>query len=332
MKKPLLLSSLVGLIAGFGLALPANPIRFQTPLAAINDPVQTIPEPDTPTQTTVELLNAGAEPRRPIQFSIPANLKQTTILTMSTDMAISLDGRVMPRIKLPVVAMTLDVEGAPIEESGDTAVEFVYSAVDFVVDEATSPIILGMLRSQLESLVGFGGSYVISNQGVLLESQLDLGGNLNSSIEPLIQQMLNAFIQSSTLPLPEAALGPGAQWRAANREIATGIIPIQGVQTYELVDFQENTVTLNFVTDFQSTPQTGEDILPEMLSELANMSVKSLNVQGDGSLTLALDQVMPIHSTLSIVSDGLYGVVMPDDREEVPMTIQSQMDLKIESQ
>lgn len=157
MKKPLLLSSLVGLIAGFGLALPANPIRFQTPLAAINNPVQTIPEPDTPTQNTVELLNAGA-------------------------------------------------------------------------------------------------------------------------------------------------------------------------------DFQDNTVTLNFVTDFQSTPQTGEDILPEMLSELANMSVKSLNVQGDGSLTLALDQVMPIHSTLSIVSDGLYGVVMPDDREEVPMTIQSQIDLKIESQ
>lgn len=328
MKKALFVGCLVFLIAGCGEKPRSTAVNPESPSETAQlskESAESAPS-SSDAQNQIELLNAGAEPRQQLRFTPPANAKQTAQLTMAMDMEMTVGGQTQRKLKSPPIQLTMESQVTKVDANGDAHVNFSYSDANVVANGNIPPEVADAMRSQLQKLVGVGGSMVVDTQGNTKQVDLNLPDTLDPNTKQMVAQMAGSLKQISS-PVPVEAVGVGAKWQVPTSVMTNGMT-VNQTATYELVDLKDNVATMQVSIKQQADAQK---IAPPGLPADASMDLKSLDTQGNGKVTRALNQIMPISSTVAVRSNTEMSVKEPGSQKETTMGMNTAMELTLES-
>ncbi len=326
MKKALFVGCLVFLIAGCGEKPRSTSASTESPSGGGQLSKESAKTPST-ANNKVELISAGSEPKQQLRFSPSANAKQTLQMTMNMNMEMTVAGQTQPATATPPIKTTMEAKVTKVDANGDVHADFSYVDADIVVGANTPPQMVNAMRSQIKKLVGVGGSMIFDNQGNAKQAKLNLSEGLDPNIKQIAEQMVNSSQQVSS-PVPAEAVGVGAKWRVPH-SVTTNGMALNSTTTYELVGLQNNVATLQMSVEQQAGSQK---INPAGLPAGASVDLKSLNSQGKGKITRALNQIMPTSSNISVNSNMEMNVKEAGSQKETPMGMKSAIELTLKSQ
>jgi hypothetical protein len=324
MKKVLWIGTALLLSGGCGVmtVIAQQPATAQ-PVAAPNPTATPKPAPSRP---IVELLSVGAEPRQILRYKPAVKSKQTAIMTMNMQMAMSIAGETVPIGNLPGTAITFETLVDRVDPNGDIHYQFRYTNVDLVGSSQLPPAQRAQLLTQIQKLKGVRGTVVVDDRGQTKFGKFDLPPDLDIADKKMLKQISNSVEQLSS-PLPEPALGVGAKWRVLSTPKLNGM-QIQQVTTFDLVSVQAGRMTLNVVQEQQAAPQ---QVSATQLPKGKMLNLKSLTGKGQGQLFVKLDRIVPITSNLSAQMQSEMEAPEPSGKP-MTMTIDMKMLLNLKSQ
>lgn len=248
------------------------------------------------THTTVELVLPGSEPLEKLRYKFNGQAKENLIMEMGMAMAMEMGGMKQPETQLPTTRMTMAVNGNGLTKDGDLSYSFELTKVDILPKPGVNPMLLNTMKEPMNRLVGMSGSAVITPRGFTR----DISVKLPPTAGPELQQQLGSMKQSlnqMATPLPEEAVGIGAKWKVS-MPITMPELKINQTATYTLKKIDGDTVTFG-VEITQSAPRQKMNI-PMAGAEVI---MESMNSTGSGSMSLELDKIVPVDSSLSLKSE-----------------------------
>jgi hypothetical protein len=283
---------------------------------------------DAPTpQQQFSLLNPGVEPRQPLRFAPQAHERQTTTMTLQTNVSMAAGGQVLPSMDAPVTTMTYESSITQVDDNGDIHYQMYCTGVDVGESPNTPPELRQVFEAQLKNLVGSGGTFVIDSRGSVKESNFGLSENADAMMQQLFDQVSQSIEQLST-PFPEEAVGLGSQWQIAHTLNVNGIELTQKT-TYELVSWQDQVATLNVRVEQQAPSQT---IAPPGLPPDATVTLNFMQSQGEGQVMIRLDRLMPQSGTMSMQSAADMNIFQEGMPQAMPMTSTTTIQMEWRSQ
>lgn len=178
---------------------------------------------------TTELLDPGAEPRRPLRFAFPAG---EVVVHISMDLSVlqDVDGSVSG-VDPPAVVQVVRLATTP-REGGDAAVTVTVEDVRLgggATDEQRAA-----LGDELAALVGLTGTGVIDDRGRVTDFSYASDGAPGGDLAPIVDGFGDQ-LQALVAPLPEEPVGVGARWRSTtSADVGGAAMPVSTV--YELTD------------------------------------------------------------------------------------------------
>ncbi len=243
-------------------------------------------------KSAVKLLDAGSEPRTVLRLHPSAGDKQTLSMTMKMAMDMSMAGKATPSVDIPAIVMTMLVEVKNIATNGDISYEITYDDATVAEDTNTPPVVAAALKTSLASIRGMSGTGRLSSQGIPLAMQMKMPPAADPQMVQVMNQMKDSF-SSSTLPLPEQAVGPGAKWEYQTRLKSQGMSIDQTI-TSELVSVDGDHVTLNnTITQSAANQKIQNPAMPGLKIDLARMTGNAT-----GKSVLDLSRLLPASATL----------------------------------
>lgn len=331
MKKPLFLSSLVFLIAGWGTTPPPTPLKAETPFVVAQlspDSTDNVAE----VQEAVELLDPGIQPRRQLRFTPAANTRQTTVLTMNMNMRGTVNGQVMPVMDFPAIEITMEAEVPKVDANGDSYINLSYSNIDLASGTTAPPEVVNAMRSQFKKIMEMKISYVIDNQGKTKDMNVVLPEDIDPNLQQFMEQLLKSLEQISVSPFPEEPVGIGAQWLVSSSIPHAGL-PLNEVRVlYQLVNFQDDAIVLNVSLQQEPDPQSSGPLnLPGLPPDI-DFNIQSFGIQSSGTMTMRLDQIMPLSGIMSTLATMEFTIKDPNSEQEMRMNTISSVEMTMESQ
>jgi hypothetical protein len=180
---------------------------------------------------TIELVDAGSEPRRQLLLDVEQGQVETTSMTMRQRQSF---GDARP-VETPPVTLTYRTEVSAVTEDRIDA-EVVYDETT-VEGAGADPELVEQLESALAPLTGMTGSIALSPSGEGIEQSFALPEDAPEVMKSFVTQFAD---QSTALmvPFPEEEVGPGATWTA------TTALELNGIEIEQTVDY-----TLEALTD-----------------------------------------------------------------------------------
>jgi len=244
-------------------------------------------------KSPVKLLDAGSEPRTVLRLHPTVGDKQSISMTMKIGMDMSVAGNTVPAMDLPAIVMNLDVAVKDISAEGTIAYTILFNAATIAADANTQPAIATAMKASLDGFSGMTGTGEMSDRGVVKNVDLKLPANAAPQLAQAIGQMKDSFSSSST-PLPEEAVGPGAKWEYKTRIKSQGMNIDQTI-AFELVSVEGDHVNLrSTLTQSALNQKISNPAMPTMKMDLTKMSGN-----GGGTSTLDLGKLMPVSGTLA---------------------------------
>ena len=320
MKKSFFVGSLLLLTAGLGL----KPIATQT--IAKQVVTQTKPSIAPASQPKVELLSAGAQPRQALRFKPAVNTIETTTITLNTAMEMSIPGMTTPSLtKLPSTLMKMETVVTQVDPNGDIHYKFRYTDADMTSDASIPAGVLNTARAQVKKMVGLSGVFVMDDRGNTKSTSLSIPKGVDAATRQMLEQSFQSLEQLSA-PLPEAAVGVGAQWKTLLPAKIYGMT-INQTGTYELVSLKDGVATLKVGIKQQAQDQ--KLAIPRM-PKGANVTLKSLNTTGQGEIKVRLDRLLPSVATLSMTSAAQMQTASPGT-SGMTIATKTQMEMRLQS-
>ncbi len=323
MKKSVWVGSLL-LMLSAGLSL--KPIVAP----AIAKQVVTQPTPSTApaSHSKVELVTPGAQPRQVLRFKPAVNTIETTTITLNTAMELSVSG--LPNgpksTNLPSTLIKMETVVTQIDPNGDVHYKFRYTDADMKGDASIPPGVVNTARTQIKKIVGLSGSLVMDDRGNTKKTTLSIPKGVDAMTRQMLEQSFRSLEQLSA-PLPEGAIGVGAQWRALVPVKIYGIM-LNQTETYELVSLKDGIATLKVGVEQQA--QSQKLTFPGM-PKGATATLKSLNTTGQGEIKVRFDRLLPPIATLSMTSAAEMQTTNPRTSELVTIATKTQLDMKLQS-
>jgi hypothetical protein len=284
---------------------------------------------DRPTDTNrFQLLDRGIEPRQELSFSPAENSKEILSVVTNMDMNMSIAGRMIPAMDMPGMMMKMETVVDRVEDNGDIHLSFVYTESD-VMDAANSPpMMVEAIRSELQKIVGMTGTMLVNKHGATKLANFDLPGNIDPNTQQLFDRTMSSIEEIST-PLPSEAIGVGARWQIVNSPAVNGM-KLEQIATYEIVELQDNQITLDIAVTQNADPQTPQ--LPGMPPD-AKIDLKSYTGNGRGRVILQLDKMMPVRGSIAIDSNTQMeiGSKSSNSVEAMPVEMDMTMQMDMES-
>lgn len=241
------------------------------------------------------VLNAGSEPRQLLRMTPTVGAEQRTIMDMTTEVAIAIDGLSQPSFTAPGTRLVMDSVITDIDDEGLITLEFAYADVQMIGDPGLPPQVMDLMRSQISSMIGTTGTIVVNDQGGTESFTLVAPANAEPTIRASMEQMAQSFQQISS-PFPTEAVGVGAIWQVPQEIVLNGSA-INSLATFELVEIAGDRVELAV-----NVEQTGSvsisDLFP--IPDSVSVSDQSLTSTGEGRTFIDLNQMMPLGSNLTI--------------------------------
>lgn len=319
MKKAVIVSILVGGIWG-NISAPV----VQPAIAQSLPIVQ--PSPAPANTSKIELLDAGAEPRRELKFRPVVNSKQTVTMTMGMSMEMSIGETPLPKTPIPNMVLKIDAIVRQVDPSGDIHCSFAYSDARAIASRDTQPEVLAAMQKSLKSMVGIKLDLVIDSSGKLKRKNLILPKNIDPTIKQALSQFDRAMEQLST-QLPVEQVGLGAKWRVNNSLQVAGIQFNQS-STNEIVEMNQTGMTVKTTVTQSAPPQ---DVpMPEAGKEVKGKII-SLISSGEGSYVMLFDSLLPVAGKSLTNTDSKTSVQMSASEPITNMSSKISIDLNISS-
>ena len=241
---------------------------------------------------TVELLEAGAEPRAELRFDLEAGQTFRTTMTMDMAMEMSIDGQSVPTPTLPAMEVLIDGRIEEVDD-GTATYTFTYGEIGTVAGADVDPAVAKQYETALQSMQGLTGTGSIDTRGNVGESTLDTSKvtdpNLKATLDSVTSQ-----ISSMTVPFPKGAVGIGARWRAVRRTVINGITT-DATTTYVLESRDGARYALDIVQEV--TAPAGPVDIPGLGA--ARAEVVDYQMENTGEVEGDVTAMLPTSSTIS---------------------------------
>ncbi len=317
MNKVLILSALIGGMWGNISAAPIQAIPANSPSAAPQTVVNT-------SSSKINLLDAGAEPRRELRFRPAVNSKQTMTMTMGMSMDMSMGEMTMPKMTLPKVVLKVDLNVTSVDPSGDIHYTFAYTDIQAIAAEDTPPEALAAMQKGFKSLVGYQGDIIVSDMGGVKSKKLMIPKNVDPMLKQTLEQLSKSMEQVST-PLPSQMLGVGAKWQVTN-SLKVSNIRMNQSSTYEVLKMDDRGITIQ-AKIIQSAPSQNFKI-PGM-DKKTKAKIKSIASTGEGRYVLQFDSMLPIEGKMLLNSDTSMSVQASPKEKPMDISTKLEMDLTL---
>lgn len=321
MKKSFFIGSLLLLTAGLGL----KPIASQTFAKQVVTQKQPLSAPVS--QPKVKLLSAGVQPRQTLRFKPAVNTIETTTITLSTAVEVSVPGMPTARsTKLPSTLMKMETVVTQVDSNGDIHYKFRYTDADIAGSASLPAGVLNTTRSQVKKIVGLSGAFVMDDRGNTKSTSLSIPKGVDTATRQMLEQSFQSLEQLSAA-LPDAAVGVGAQWKTLTPAKIYGMT-INQTGTYELVSLKDGVATLKVGVRQQAQ---GQRLAIPGMPKGVNMTLKSLNTTGQGEVKVRLDRLLPSTATLSMNSTAQMQTTNPKTSELLTIDTKTKMEMMLRS-
>ncbi len=189
------------------------------------------------TQADVILLNAGAEPKKPLRYKFDKGNNESFIFELKMVPTIEVNGKkekppTAPSLKFAFTAVPLD-----INPEGSAGVEWAISRIDIAAppgDKSATD-----LRQAWEPLKGPFGKSIVTSRGITQHHKFQPKEAVEGS-DAIVDQLART-LADLTVPLPEEPVGKGAKWKRKYR-VPSIQIELVEEQTYELIEEKDDTI------------------------------------------------------------------------------------------
>ncbi len=258
-----------------------------------------VPKPAL-TPGVVKLLKEGAKPRAELRLKPEVGDTSAVEMVMTTEIPMEVDGKKPPTGKVPPIVFGLETKVTEVSKGGDIRYTFrVYEASVRALPGIDAKVITALNRA-LGALVGLHGDVRVTNRGITKSTKLELPGKQNAQTQQVLAGMEQA-LQQLAAPLPEEAVGKGAQWTHTSTLTQNGI-SLSQVATYDLVKVKGQKITCK-VSVVQNAPK-------QKVASPVGVTVDliSLSSKGGGSTKLNLDQLTPLASKMKVATKASMGL------------------------
>jgi len=298
-------------------------IKLATPAPASHD---TNASPATGSKGSsiarIKLLDPGSEPRSVLRFHPKVGDKHTLNMLLKMGMGVKMGDTEAPQMKLPRMSMAMDVTVTDISQDGDIGYEMQVSDAGVADDPDATPAVAAAMKSSLANFKGASGKGTMSNRGVSETSELKLPANADPQTKQVMDSMKES-ISSSTVPLPEEAVGPGAKWEVKQKRKAQGL-SIDETVTYELASLDKDRLTAKSTIAQEAAHQKIEN--PSMPG--IKIDLDKMTAAGTGNFTLDLSQMVPVEGNADIHSDMSMGMGAGAQKQSMAMKMDVSVSLE----
>ncbi|NLG55168.1 MAG: hypothetical protein GX542_05910 [Rhodococcus sp.] len=239
---------------------------------------------------TVELVDAGAEPRSPISYTLSPGTTQRTTFTSEAKVSQQIDIQNVQDFSSPEITLTLDSQIRDNTDDAEAAI------VDFTIADASSPN--EPLNSALENSHGSGAGLTIQPNGSVTALRLRPADAATDLARSAIEQALHQSVYR-TVVFPTQPVGIGAQW-TVRQQVVSGIA-LEQTMTVTLVERDGDRVTVEYT--LTQAPKTDTWVLPQ---EAGTLQIKQYETVGTGRAVVDLGQPLPLDGDASIAGEQLY--------------------------
>lgn len=312
---------------------PANPMP-DAPAAAAQAPeapaapaavdIDTTRFPALGEPAIIELLDAGAEPRRPLRYAFEAGQSEAMHTSMNMHMMFSMNGQDMPPMDLPRFTVSGEAVPETVTDDGDAHYTFRFTGGKVDASENVPPQMLQAMRDAMAMIEGVTGVATVSSRGLTTDAEINgdesLQGPMASMVEPLRQS-----VKQMATPLPEDPVGEGAKWEIRQT------VDQQGMRIYQtlvmnLVRLSENDADLEFTIDQKAPPQ---DFQPAGTPPGTDMHLVSSDGIGAGNTKLVFNRLI---SEASITMDASTQMEVNANGQVQPMAMDMTIDITVSAE
>jgi hypothetical protein len=245
------------------------------------------------TSTTIEidrqslqLIDAGAEPRRELKFSPAANSKQSLTMNVESELLMSIDGKSIQSNQTKIV-MKMDLNVKQVAANGDIDCEYIYTKVDLAPMPEMSADLVKNIRDRLATVVGTRGNVTIDRSGQMKKQTMTVPANIDPTMKKSIESS-NRQMESFSAPLPSEKIGKGASWKI-NRTSNVDDIKIEQTVVYKIVELSDRQIEIE--SKIQQTA-------PQQSAFGGAVKLNYMSSSGGGRSTFKFDSLLPIAGTV----------------------------------
>lgn len=238
----------------------------------------------------VEVIDAGAEPRRPLRLDLHAGDEVSSSLTFQLGIDLEVDGEPFGEMPMPAVRAGLRVSVVDVTDDAITAT-FGYEGTEVVDDGSLPPEALERARAELAGFDRVTGTFRFGDRGQSLGGAFDVPDDLPANAAQMIDQ-LSGQLDQLAVPFPEEEVGEGARWIVHQMTELSGITTTQAI-TYTLRSLEGDEYVLDLVFEQRADPQPAD--LPGV-DPSVEIDLRSYELDGDGVVEGSLASILPVRS------------------------------------
>lgn len=240
------------------------------------------------TETKVEMIDAGAEPRQALRYKFAAGRKDVLLMDMDMAMAIKAGTMEQPEMQLPRMRMTMEVDSKELTPDGNLKYGFNLTTVELVEDPAANQMLVQALKGEITKMQGLNGTAEVTPRGFTKQADIKVPEGAGQQVQQMLDNMQQQIRQMSA-PLPEEPVGVGARWKVV-MPIELPLIKMQQTATYELTSIQGDTGEFKIVLEQNAPPQTMT--IPNLPAG-AKADLKALESKASGTIQFDLTKIVP---------------------------------------
>lgn len=248
-----------------------------------------------PVPFEIHVLDRGATPRTLYEYAPVAGTEESITVRVEHDQKIAM-GAIEREMILPLTVARADlvVDGAPLASGVGASVTLEEMSVE--ARDGVPEGLLPLIEQALENYQPVSGRYEASASGRVNSFTLDASTTVAGGLFDGAAQVSGA-LQSMMIQLPEVPIGEGAEWTVTS-QIPQAQYTITQVTTYTLWKVDAHRLAVRVAIN-QSIPSNTpvSDVSGGWEGE-----VIEFYGQGGGTIAVALNQVSPLLSDLSIAS------------------------------
>ncbi len=248
---------------------------------------------------TVELLEAGQEPRQELRYRFQVGQNEKMVITSHNSM--KMRGSQSLTMKVPTQVMTMDMKVEKITDAGNLEMTSELVKVEILETPGVPQAVTKNVRNETSKLVGMKGKVEQTDRGEVLTSDLTLPQTATPQLKQFMESLKSSMAQMSS-PLPKEPVGLGAKWKVS-MSLEMGTMKISQIATYTITELSDTEVKLD-VTVKQSAP--AQDFIPP--GQTQSVHLESYTGSGEGKMVLVLKEIVPTSElkmeTTNVISQG----------------------------
>ncbi len=258
----------------------------------------------------IELLDSGAEPRRPIRIRAEVGAEQVAILRTMTTVSQKFGDFEIPEMKSPGVTQSARSRIDNVRLDGELTVTTKVESV--LIDEpepGEDPIVHDAIEEIIGPLRNFTATITMTDRGAITSVSAEAPEFADEELTEFFRNLLRSMSQTS-VAYPVEPIGVGARWKVIETDDSFGV-PLEIASEFEVVSYDGDTVTirstmLGGLQDDKPAPAPGVD------EPGVSVVIESMKVTGELNYIQNLRLFMPTRMTLISRADSVSRATLQD--------------------